>query len=111
MLIVRFNNYQGATFFTAANSTVGSIYSAIANVDSYFGLQDENKALLTHNKELVKEVTSLRTQIAELKSREALLTDTVVQKIGSGYRFHTATIVSGSNSSSKAIAPTRKARK
>ena len=98
MLIVRFNNYQGATFFTAANSTVGNIYSAIANVDSYFGLQQENETLLTHNKELVEEVALLRTRIAELKSREALLTDTVVQKISSGYRFHTATIVSGNSS-------------
>ena len=98
MLIVRFNNYQGATFFTAANSTVGNIYSAIANVDNYFGLQEENEALLTHNKELVEEVALLRTRIAELKSREALLTDTVAQKIGSGYKFHTATIVSGNSS-------------
>lgn len=97
MLIVRFNNYQGATFFTAANSVVGGLYSAISDVDGYFGLQQENEALLTHNKELTQEVAILRAQIAELKNREAMLTDTVVQNIGSGYRFHTATIVSGSS--------------
>ena len=97
MLIVRFNNYQGATFFTAANSAVGGLYSAISDVDSYFGLQQENGALLAHNKELTQEVALLRTQIAELRNREALLTDTVVQNIGPGYKFHTATIVSGSS--------------
>ena len=97
MLIVQFNNYQGATFFTAANSTVGSLYAAFTDIDSYFGLREENKTLLAHNNELINEVAHLRTQIAELKSREALLNDTTVQNIGKGYKFHTATIVSGNS--------------
>ncbi|MBR5335110.1 MAG: rod shape-determining protein MreC [Bacteroidaceae bacterium] len=97
MLIVRFNNYQGATFFTAANGAVGGLYSAIANVDTYFGLQDENESLLAHNRELVEENALLRNRIAELKSREALFTDSVVQQIGAGYNFHTAAIVSGNS--------------
>ena len=97
MLIVRFNNYQSATFFTAANSAVGNVYSVCANIDSYFGLRQENEALHIHNKELLEEVANLRTQIDELKSHEALLNDSIVKYINSGYKFHTATIVSGNS--------------
>ena len=99
MLIVRFNNYQGATFFTAANSAVGNLYATFADIDNYFGLHRENAALHAHNKELLDEIALLRTQVDELKSQEALYDDSIVKSISSGYKFHTAKVISGSNNS------------
>ena len=99
MLIVRFNNYQGATFFTAANSAVGNLYATFADIDNYFGLHRENAALHAHNKELLDEIALLRTQVDELKSQEALSDDSIVKSISSGYKFHTAKVISGSNNS------------
>lgn len=93
MLIVHFNNYQRATFFTATNSTVGEIYSAISDIDSYFGLRNENEQLKEYNAKLLSEITELKSEIMELSSHEALLTDTMVRGFGSGYTFYTANVV------------------
>lgn len=96
MLIVHFNNYQRAAFFTATNSTVGEIYSAISDIDSYFGLRNENELLKQHNAELLGEITELKSAMRELGSREALLTDTMVRNLCSGYTFFTANVVNNS---------------
>ncbi|MBQ5730666.1 MAG: hypothetical protein IIV57_03505, partial [Bacteroidaceae bacterium] len=93
MLIVHFNNYQRAAFFTATNSTVGEIYSAISDIDSYFGLRNENEQLKEYNAKLLSEITELKSEIMELSSHEALLTDTMVRGFGSGYTFYTANVV------------------
>lgn len=93
MLIVHFNNYQRAAFFTATNNTVGNIYSAISDIDSYFGLRTENNSLKEHNAELLSEISKLKATMVELKNHEALLTDTIVLSFGSGYTFHTANVV------------------
>ena len=93
MLIVHFNNYQRAAFFTATNKTIGDVYSAIADVDAYFGLKTENELLKEHNVELISEVTELRARIKDMQAREALLNDTIANSVGAGYSFYTANVV------------------
>lgn len=94
MLIVHFNNYQKAAVFTATNNTVGDIYSAISDIDSYFGLRTENEILKNHNAALLSEITELKSAMSELRSHEALLNDTIAHSFGSGYTFYTANVVS-----------------
>lgn len=96
MLIVRFNNYQNATFFTAANGVVGDMYGTLSEIHDYFGLRNANKVLLEHNTMLTSEVTGLRARIKELESRECLAANMPVTPDSSRFVFNTANIVNNS---------------
>lgn len=96
MLVVRFNNYQGATFFTATNRFAGDMYSMITNVNAYFNLQSENEELLAHNLELTKEVAALREQLETQTATLLLNGDTIVQRNAERYIFNTARVVNNS---------------
>ncbi len=96
VLIVRFNNYQGATFFTSAGSVAGSAYSIFMDANRYFHLKTENDGLLAQNVALTREMAELKEQLAELRNKEALLGDSLVKSIGSGYTFLTANIINNS---------------
>lgn len=96
MLIVRFNNYQGATFFTSANSVAGSIFHVTTDMMNYFTLGARNEELLAHNNELVNEVSRLRSQITELYNESAMRGDTIVKNYSSRFHFNTANIVNNS---------------
>ena len=65
VLIVSFNSYQSAVMFTSANGVAGNIYSAIENVDSYFGLKGENEALVEQNRKLLDELEATRQQLRQ----------------------------------------------
>ncbi len=94
MLIIHFNNYQRAAFFTATNNAAGNIYSTISEIDGYFGLRSENEELKEHNTQLLSQITELKATITELSNREALAHDTTAADLGSGYTFYTANVVS-----------------
>ena len=96
MLIVQFNNYQVATFFTSANSMAGNIFGATKNMVEYFSLGTRNQELLAHNSELMNEVVQLRSQIAELQNEAAMRGDTIVRSYSSQFKFNTANIVNNS---------------
>ena len=96
VLIVRFNNYQGATFFTSAGSVAGSAYSIFMDANRYFHLKTENDGLLAQNVALTRELSELKEQLTELRNKEALLGDSLVNSIGSGYTFLTANIINNS---------------
>lgn len=96
MLIVRFNNYQGATFFTATNKLVGDTYSLFMNVNTYFNLHNENNKLLLQNKLLQEELTTLRGELDEYKSKYSLLNDSTVIRHRNEYIFSTAQVVNNS---------------
>ncbi|MBR3883588.1 MAG: rod shape-determining protein MreC [Bacteroidaceae bacterium] len=96
MLIVRFNNYQSASFFTATNRVAGDVYSMITNVNAYFGLKKENEELLKHNLDLTKELTELQEQLATLTAREALDSNAVYERNRERYLFNTARVVNNS---------------
>lgn len=96
MLIVRFNNYQSAAFFTSTNSVAGEIYNALAQTEGYFNLRGENETLLSQNKELTRELTKLRAQLAEIENRIALDSNEVVKTNRENFIFNTANIVNNS---------------
>lgn len=96
VLIVRFNNYQGATFFTSAGSVAGSVYSIFMDANRYFHLKTENDGLLAQNVALTRELTELKEQLTELRNSEALQKDSLVHSINSGYTFLTANIINNS---------------
>ena len=96
VLIVRFNNYQGATFFTSAGNVAGSVYSMFMDANRYFHLKTENDGLLAQNVALTRELTELKEQLSELHNQETLQNDSLVRSINSGYTFLTANIINNS---------------
>ena len=96
MLIVRFNNYQGATFFTSAGNVAGSVYSVFMDANRYFHLKTENDGLLAQNVTLTRELTELKEQLTELRNNGSLQNDSLVHSIKSGYTFLTANIINNS---------------
>lgn len=96
VLIVRFNNYQGAAFFTSAGSVAGSVYGVFMDANRYFHLKTENDGLLAQNVALTRELSELKEQLAELSNRESLQSDSLVNSISSGYSFLTANIINNS---------------
>ena len=72
VLIVSFNNYQSATMFTSANGIAGNLFAAITDIDSYFGLKDENEALHEHNMELICEIDGLKKELGLYKDSAAI---------------------------------------
>ena len=96
VLIVRFNNYQGATFFTSAGNVAGSVYSMFMDANRYFHLKTENDGLLAQNVALTRELTELKEQLTELHNKETLQNDSIVRSINSGYTFMTANIINNS---------------
>jgi rod shape-determining protein MreC len=96
VLIVRFNNYQSATFFTSAGSMAGSVYSMFMDANRYFHLKTENDGLLAQNVALTREISQLKEQLTELRNSETLLNDSLVKSIDSGYKFLTANIINNS---------------
>ena len=96
VLLVCFNNYQSATFFTSAGSMAGSVYSMFMDANRYFHLKTENDGLLAQNVALTRELSQLKEQLTELRNSETLLNDSLVKSIDSGYRFLTANIINNS---------------
>lgn len=96
MLIVRFNNYQSAAFFTSTNSVAGEMFSAVTDATSYLSLKGENKQLLEQNVALSAEVQLLREQLEEYRNAEALSADGVFLQDSSDYVFNSARVVNNS---------------
>ncbi len=95
MLVVCFNNYQKATLFTSANSLAGNIYTAMTNVDSYFGLKDENEALINHNNALINEVEALKNRLRKYEDSTSIA---VIEQTyhNDGFYYNTAKVVNNS---------------
>lgn len=66
MLLFRFNSYQGSVGFTSANRVAGHIYTASANVSSFFKLHTINSQLTQRNIELQAENKALRETLQAL---------------------------------------------
>ena len=92
VLIVSFNRYQSATLFTSANRVAGNIYSAITDIEDYFGLKDENTALINHNRTLLEEIETLKRELRTYKD-STLLSEIPYSGKGNGFYFNTARTV------------------
>ena len=96
VLLFSFNRYQNAAMFTSANEFAGNIYSFMSDVDGYFGLSDENEALLEQNRVLINEIEQLKQELASFKDSTALATNSFAAPIKGDYRFSTAHVVNNS---------------
>ncbi|MBE6297215.1 MAG: rod shape-determining protein MreC [Bacteroidales bacterium] len=94
VLIVSFNNYQSAAMFTSANGIAGNIFAAITDIDSYFGLKDENEALLQHNRELINETSRLKEELSAYRDSTAIAESPYTKENAeSGFYYLTARVV------------------
>lgn len=64
LLVVRFNRYQEGIFFTAASGVTGAVNNWYSETTHYFGLADENEALVLEN-------LALRERLKQIESAEA----------------------------------------
>ena len=96
VLIISFNNFHKATFFTSANSVVGNIYSAATDIEGYFNLKDENKTLIGHNQELLNEIEILKGRLLEYEDSTALANNRIVKLNSKDYNYTAARVVNSS---------------
>ncbi len=96
VLLFSFNRYQNAAMFTSANEFAGNIYSFMSDVDGYFGLSDENEALVEQNRVLINEIEQLKQELASFKDSTALATNSFAALLKGDYRFNTARAVNNS---------------
>lgn len=96
VLVVSFNNYQKATMFTSANSIAGNIYSAITDVNSYFGLKSENKALVEQNRDLMNNIELLNARLREYEDSASIAEITHAAQHHEGFCYKAARVVNNS---------------
>ena len=96
VLIISFNNFHKASFFTSANSVVGNIYSAATDIEGYFNLKDENKTLIGHNQELLNEIETLKGRLLEYEDSAALANNKIVKAHSNDYNYTAARVVNNS---------------
>ena len=82
--------------FTSANSVVGNIYSAMSNVNGYFGLKGENRNLVEHNKQLLGDIQMLKARLREYEDSAAIATATQATQPSHGFHYNTARVVNNS---------------
>ena len=95
VLIVSFNNYQGATMFTTANNVAGNICMAINDMDGYFRLKSENDTLQEHNRRLLEEIELLRSEL-QMHRESAGIAELAGGRTNDGFTYHAATVVNNS---------------
>ena len=96
MLIVCFNNYQKATFFTSANSVVGNAYSVVSDIESYFNLESENKVLIDHNQELLNEIETLKNRLLQYEDSLSIANNEFIKENKNDYNYTVARVVNNS---------------
>ncbi len=71
VLLFRYNNYQGSVWFSSANAVTGKSHAMSYAVESFFNLSSVNSDLTVRNLELEHEVSLLRQQLLDHKSRKS----------------------------------------
>lgn len=66
VLLFRFNQYQGSSFFTTSNRLAGAVHEAANQVTGYFHLKDINDGLVQKNVELELQIQRLRGTLSGL---------------------------------------------
>lgn len=81
--------------FTSANNMAGSLYAMITDVDSYFGLKEDNESLKEYNRLLLQELENTRNELNSLKD-SSLLASHPLTADRRGYFYKTAKVVNNS---------------
>lgn len=96
VLLIRFNNYQGATFFTSAGFVSGSVYDIFMDANRYLHLKTENDGLLAQNQALTSELYKLKKLLNEYQNKEISQEAFTNNNFYSGYTFLTANVINNS---------------
>lgn len=96
VLLLTFNNYQNAVFFTSANGIAGNVYTLLTDVDGYFSLKDENRTLIGHNRMLMEEIDALKEELAAFKDSTSLAGNSFITDNRTGHTFSTAKVINNS---------------
>ena len=96
VLIISFNDFHRASFFTSANNIAGNICSTVTEIEEYFNLKDDNKTLVEHNQELLNEVEALKDRLLQYEDSAALTNNRIVQAYSEDYHYTAAHVVNNS---------------
>lgn len=96
VLLLFFNNYHSAVFFTSANGIAGNIYSMITDIEGYFNLKDENMRLVEHNRLLSEELQAMGKELTAYKDSTMLAGNGFVAANRGNFTFGTAKVINGS---------------
>ena len=96
VLIISFNDFHRASFFTSANNIAGNICSTVTEIEEYFNLKDDNKTLVEHNQELLNEVEALKDRLLQYEDSAALANNRIVQAYSEDYHYTAAHVVNNS---------------
>lgn len=96
--IFTINSYQKSVFLNSTNGITGYIYSVSGNVETYFGLREQNQELINHNIELEKQVLALKDYIYTLESNSIGINAYIDSSanISSNYEYLTARVINSS---------------
>ncbi len=80
-LVVRFNRYQEGIFFTAASGMSGAVNNWYSETTHYFGLAEENEALVTENQILRSKINQLESKQADVAILDTLRAQSIYKLI------------------------------
>lgn len=91
-LLVKFNNYQGSAWMSAANTTVAKANAVYADADAFVKLRDVNAALTADNVRLQEENELLRQELYDAH-RDTALTEARIRETLEDYKLIPARVV------------------
>lgn len=84
-LIFTHNSYQRSVYLNTSNILVGKLYETTSEVNSYFGLKNENEKLLQANGELLNKVALLESTLFEITKDTITVSPLVNNNISDEY--------------------------
>lgn len=93
VLLVKFNNYQGSAWMSAANRTAAKANAVYAEADAFVSLRDVNAELSERNIRLQEENEMLRQELQDAK-RDTSLTAARIHEALERYKLISARVVS-----------------
>lgn len=82
VLLLKFNNYQGSAWMTAANNTAARVNAVYADADAFVQLGDVNSQLNAENVRLQQENEQLRQALADARQDTTLTYKRILENLG-----------------------------
>ena len=92
-LLVRFNNYQGSVWLSAAGSGAAAVNRTYSDAEAFIKLREVNTQLTEHNIRLQEENKALRDALLDLK-HDTTYTERRIREELDGYRLIPAKVIS-----------------
>lgn len=92
VLLIRFNNYQGSTWMSAANTTAATVNRAYNDAEAFVRLGDVNAQLTNENIQLQRENEALRQALRDVR-HDTTYTERRIHEQLAGYHFLPAKVI------------------